>query len=38
MVVGKKIEDFFADMGKTYDYREFFQQETLISRAEPLTA
>lgn len=22
MVVGKKIEDFFADMGKTYDYRE----------------
>ena len=36
MVVGKKIEDFFADMGKTYDYREHPQQ-TLISRAGPLT-
>lgn len=37
MVVGKKIEDFFADMGKTYDYREQLQQQTLISRAGPLT-
>jgi len=22
MVVGKKIEDFFSNMGATYDYRE----------------
>jgi len=37
MVVGKKIEDFFSNMGATYDYRESYPALVVIVSPPCLT-